>query len=622
MDEKTDSRKRTKTKEKGPLAQLMEYAGSYKRLTILGCTLSGISAAVGILTYLFVWVVARGVFRAMPALEGIGVLTRYGWYALTAAILSSAIYFAGLMCTHLAAFRTATNMRKRAAAHLLHVPLGFFNANLSGSIRKQIDDNAALTETLLAHNLPDAVGGIVTPVCGVLLLFLFDWRMGLTCLVPMLISFTFLMTMMGGMNATPEEIEERRKKGKIKAMDFYNDYQRSGERMSAEATEYVRGIPVVKVFQQTVHSFKGFKDAIDENSSLAAKYSLMCAQPYTWFTVVLNSSFMFLLPVGMIIIAGSGSGWEKLADLVFYIFFAPQLAFMMDRIMYVSNAFMDAHEATFKLKQILKEAPLADGQGTALPEDAANDIVFNNVTFSYEEGIHPAISNVSLTIPKGSTCALVGPSGGGKTTLARLIPRFFDVREGSVTIGGIDVRAMKESALMDMIAFVFQDAKLFKKSIRENIAAAKEGATEEEILSAAHAAQCDDILEKVPGGLNAVIGTKGVYLSGGEVQRIALARAILKDAPIVILDEASAFADPENEALIQKGFEALMKDKTVLMIAHRLSTVKNADRIFVLADGRVEEEGTHDELMERNGLYARMRADYEKAAAWKIGGAA
>ena len=398
--------------------------------------------------------------------------------------------------------------------------------------------------------------------------------------------------------------------------------QRAGERISAEATEYVRGIPVVKVFQQTVYSFKSFHAAILSYRDLASGYAMMCRMPYTLFTVVLNAMFLLLMPLGMLLIGGAANGWAVLADLVFYIFFAPQLAFMMERLMYAVNAQMEAAEAVNKLEAILKEFPLPEPAADSGSKPADSGISFENVTFSYDGSDRPALTNVSFHLPQGEAWALVGPSGGGKTTIARLIPRFFDVQAGAVLLGGRDVRSIPTAELMEQISFVFQEVRLFKKSIRDNIRAARPDATEAEILHAAQLAQCSDILEKTPGGLDAVIGAKGVYLSGGEMQRIALARAILKDAPIVVLDEASSFADPENEAKIQKAFEALMKGKTVLMIAHRLSTVRNMDRILVIRDGEIAEEGKHDELLEKGGVYAAMWEEYQKAAQWKVGGAA
>ena len=594
--------KQRKEKQPPVLGRLLEYAGEHKWLSVLGCGLSGVSAAAGIFPFVFVWYAARGILT-----PGGGVpagLARYGWYALAAALLSAVIYFAGLMCTHLAAFRVATNMRKAAVAHLIDLPLGYFNANLTGRLRKQIDDNAALTETLLAHTIPDAVGGIVTPILAVVLLFVFDWRMGLACLIPMIIGLVCLMSMMTGTG-----------------MKFFEEYQRAGERISAEATEYVRGIPVVKVFQQTVYSFKSFHAAILSYRDLANGYAMMCRMPYTLLTVVLNAMFLLLMPLGMVLVGGA-DGWAVLADLVFYIFFAPQLAFMMERLMYAANAQMEAAEAVNKLEAILKESPLPESAADSGSKPADSSISFENVTFSYDGADRSALTNVSFHLPQGEAWALVGPSGGGKTTIARLIPRFFDVQAGAVLLGGRDVRSIPTAELMEQISFVFQEVRLFKKSIRDNIRAARPDATEAEILHAAQLAQCSDILEKTPGGLDAVIGAKGVYLSGGEMQRIALARAILKDAPIVVLDEASSFADPENEAKIQKAFEALMKDKTVLMIAHRLSTVRNMDRILVIRDGGIAEEGKHSELLERGGVYAAMWEEYQKAAQWKVGGAA
>ena len=487
---------------------------------------------------------------------------------------------------------------KGAAAHLIDLPLGYFNANLTGRLRKQIDDNAALTETLLAHTIPDAVGGIVTPVLAVGLLFVFDWRMGLACLIPMVIGLICLMTMMTGTG-----------------MKFFEAYQRAGERISAEATEYVRGIPVVKVFQQTVYSFKSFHAAILSYRDLASGYAMMCRMPYTLFTVVLNAMFLLLMPLGMLLVGGA-DGWAVLVDLVFYIFFAPQLAFMMERLMYAVNAKMEAAEAVNKLEAILKESPLPEPVADSGSKPADSGISFENVTFSYDGADRPALTNVSFHLPQGEAWALVGPSGGGKTTIARLIPRFFDVQAGAVLLGGRDVRSIPTAELMEQISFVFQEVRLFKKSIRDNIRAARPDATEAEILRAAQLAQCSDILEKTPGGLDAVIGAKGVYLSGGERQRISIARAILKDAPVILLDEATASLNVENETAVQAALSGLIKDKTVLIIAHRMRTVMNADQIVLLSGGRVVEMGSPAELLKKNGLFRHMAQLQSESMEW------
>ena len=589
-----------KEKKESSLSKLMDYAGGHKRLTLLGCTLSGVSALLSVAPYICIWFVARGVFNALPDLSGGGGLIQYGWLAVILAVAGMLVYFAALMCTHLAAFRTARNMRKAAARHLMDVPLGYFSSQQSGRLRKQIDDNAGMTETLLAHQLPDLVGAIVTPLAAAVLLFVFDWRMGIICLVPMILGAFLLTRMMGWKNAR-----------------FFSRYQRAMEDMSAEATEYVRGIPVVKVFQQTVYSFKSFYTSIMGYSNMASDYAMSCRAPMTGFTTVLNGTFLLLIPAGMLLCGWASDGWGALADFLFYLLFSPLCALMMTRIMYASEALMQADEAVHQLDKILEVKPLAEAAKPGKAKGASVEL--KNVTFRYPGAGGPALRDVSFRVPEGATVALVGPSGGGKTTAASLIPRFWDADEGQVLVGGVDVRQLSTSELMDKVAFVFQDTRLFKTSLLENIRAARPDATKEQVLAAARAARCGDILEKLPAGLDTVVGAGGVYLSGGEQQRIALARAILKDAPIVVLDEATAFADPENEALIQKAFESLTKGKTVLLIAHRLSTVQNADQILVLKEGQIVERGGHEELLARGGVYAGMWKDYQTSAKWKVG---
>ncbi len=589
-----------KEKKKNSISRLLSYAGGHKKLTILGCTLSGISAVLSMAPYICIWFVARGVFDALPNFQDAQDLVGYGWQALWFALAGMAVYFAALMCTHLAAFRTARNMRKTAAQHLVDVPLGYFTANQSGRLRKLIDDNAGMTEQMLAHELPDLVGAVVTPIAAIILLFVFDWRMGLLCLLPMILSVYLLTRMMGGKNAK-----------------FFSVYQRAIEDLSSEATEYVRGIPVVKVFQQTVYSFKSFYTSIMQYNKLATDYSMSCRNPMTAFTAVLNGTFLLLIPAGMLLCGAASDGWAVLVDFLFYILFTPLCAMMMNRIMYASEAIMEADEAVHKLDQILGTSPLPEPQNPETPH--GNQVELDHVSFTYPGASHPALNDVTFQVSEGETVALVGPSGGGKTTAASLIPRFWDVQTGQVRIGGVDVRELSTQELMKKVAFVFQDTHLFKTSLLENIRAARPDATREQVLQAAKAAQCGDILQKFPQGLDTQVGSKGVYLSGGEQQRIALARAILKDAPIVVLDEATAFADPENEILIQKAFETLTKGKTVLMIAHRLSTVQNADHILVLQDGKIVEDGRHADLLQKQGVYAQMWRDYQTSAQWKVG---
>lgn len=586
-------------KKQSNLSKLMGYAGGHKKLTLLGCVLSGVAAVMGLVPYLCVWLVARDALAVYPQVTQAAGLEKWGWMAVWFAVGNIALYFVALMCTHVAAFRTARNMRHAGVAHLMELPLGFFTGNQSGQLRKVIDDNAALTEDLLAHKLPDLTAAVVTPAAAIVLLFVFDWRMGLLCLLTMVLAMACMMSMMGGKNA-----------------GFFHRYQREIEKMSGEAVEYVRGIPVVKVFQQTVYSFKAFYNAIQSYSDLASQYAMSCRNGQTGFLTCINGGFALLIPAALLM-ASRGDGWAVLVDFIFYALFAPACGGMINRIMYASESVMEADEAMTKLDEILKQEPLPKASSPRKPQDAS--VSFEHVTFRYPDTDRPALDDVSFTVPEGAVVGLVGPSGGGKSTAASMIPRFWDVEKGSVKIGGVDVRDMDDRDLMDHVAFVFQDTKLFKVSILENIRMARPTATLEEVRAAAHAAQCDDILEKLPRGVDTVVGARGVYLSGGEAQRIALARAILKNAPIVVLDEATAFADPENEALIQKAFGELIRGKTVLMIAHRLSTVKEADQILVIEKGSVKESGTHDELLDRQGLYAKMWRDYRQAAAWKVG---
>ena len=588
-----------KQKKQSSLARILGYAGGHRNLTLLGCVLSALSAVLGLIPYVCVWLAARNVLESWPSLTGVSGFSRWGWWAVWTAIGSIVLYFAALMSTHIAAFRTARNIRRSAMAHVLKLPLGFFTGSQSGRLRKLIDDNAGLTEDLLAHKLPDLAGTIVTPIAAVLMLFLFDWKMGLLCLLTMVLALLSMCLMMGGKNA-----------------GFFHRYQKEIERMSGEAVEYVRGIPVVKMFQQTVYSFKAFYAAIRDYSDLASQYAMSCRVGQTCFLTFINGAFALLIPAALLLASG-GDVRTVLVNFIFYALFAPACGQMINRIMYMSEAVMEADEAVGRLDEILGQKPMEESKVQKHPANAA--VSFDHVTFTYPGADRSALEDVSFSVQPGQVTALVGPSGGGKTTAASLIPRFWDADSGSVSIGGANVKEMDTEDLMKQVAFVFQDTRLFKESLLENIRAARPEASRDEVLAAAHAAQCDDILEKLPQGLDTVVGTKGVYLSGGEQQRIALARAMLKNAPIVVLDEATAFADPENEHQIQKAFEALTRNKTVLMIAHRLSTVQDADNIIVLSDGKIAEQGNHRDLLQKNGVYAAMWADYQRSAQWKVG---
>ena len=592
-----------KEKKKSDLSVLLGYAGSYKGLTFLGLGLSGVAMVLGMAPYICIWLVARDLIAAAPDWTQAAGIARYGWMAFGFAVAGIAVYFAALMCTHLAAFRTASNIRKQGMAHLMQTPLGFFDSNASGLIRNRLDGAASETETLLAHNLADIVGSAAMVVSMIVLMFVFDWRMGAACLLAAVVSVLAMFAMMGGKNAK-----------------LMQEYQAAQDVMSKAGTEYVRGIPVVKVFQQTVYSFRAFKQAIEDYSAKAEHYQGdVCRLPQSVNLTFTEGAFVFLVPAALILAPGAleaGNFAGFVTNFAFYAVFSAIISTALARIMFASSGMMLASTALRRIAHVMNAPVLAVTGHPQVPAD--NSVEFKDVSFTYEGSGIPALDHVSFRVEPGRTVALVGPSGGGKTTAASLIPRFWDVSSGSVSVGGVDVRETDPHVLMDQVAFVFQNDRLFKDSILENVRAARPDATREEVQAALTAAQCGDILEKLPDGMDTVIGTKGTYLSGGEQQRVALARAILKDAPVVVLDEATAFADPENEALIQKAFAALTKDRTVIMIAHRLSTVVGADRIIVLDSGHVEEEGTHAELVAAGGLYARMWADYNQAVKWKI----
>ena len=584
-------------KKQSDLSRLMGYAGNYRYFTYASWVLSGASALVALVPFVYIWKILRDVLNAAPDYAQAVNIPHYGWMAVLFAVLAYLIYIAALMCSHLSAFRVATNLRLEVSEHLATLPLGFTETFGSGKLRKIIHESTGAAETFLAHQLPDKYNAMATPIGLLVLLLVFDWRLGLLSLVPVALGFVIMSAMTGRRMA-----------------DKMRQYGNALESMSNEAVEYVRGIPVVKTFGQSVFSFKKFKATIDEYEKWVIAYTKELRMPMMLYTAAINGVFAFLI-VGGLLFTRNGVTSEFLLNLLFYIIITPVISLTLTRIMYMSENELVVADALARVDSVLDAEPVPENDHPRHPKDAS--VSLKDVHFSYD-GKTDVIKGVSLKIQPGQMVAFVGPSGGGKSTLANLICRFFDVQSGSVRVGGADVRDIPKEELMDTISFVFQNSRLLKGSILDNVRLGRPQATEAEVLAALKAAQCMDIVEKFPAGIHTVIGTKGVYLSGGEQQRIAIARAMLKNAPILILDEATAFADPDNEAKVQAAFARLAKGKTVLMIAHRLSTVANADCIYVVQDGQIAESGTKDELCAQNGLFARMWQDYQASVQWKV----
>lgn len=584
-------------KKQSNLSRLLGYAGNHKYLIYASWILSAVSALVSLVPYWYIWLVMREVLETAPHFENAVGLTHNGWMAVGFAVAAVLIYIAGLMCSHMGAFRIATNMRISTMEHILKLPLGVSESFGSGKLRKIVNESSAATETYLAHQLPDRSGAIATP-CGLLiLLFVFDWRLGALSLLPVVLGFAIMMSMTG----------QRMQKKML-------EYQNALDDMSNEAVEYIRGIPVVKTFGQTIYSFKKFKGSIERYKKWVIAYTKELRAPMMFYTTAINGVFAFLI-AGALFFTSDGVTSEFILNLIFYIIITPIISITLTRIMFQSENAMIVDDALGRIDSILKLDPLSEPSKPEIPEDASVEV--KNVYFSYD-GKNDVLKNISFYIPAGQKIALVGPSGGGKTTLANIIARFFDPDRGCVKIGGIDVKNIKKEELMDTVSFVFQNSRLIKGTILDNVRLGKPDATREEVMSAIVNAQCKDIIDKLPNGIDTVIGSKGTYLSGGEQQRIAIARVMLKDSPIIIMDEATAFADPDNEYRIQKALTNISKGKTVIMIAHRLSTVVNADRIYVIKDGEIAESGTSDELMAQNGLFSKMWNNYQASVQWKV----
>lgn len=585
-----------------PTKRLFEYADNYKYLTIASWVLATVSAFIALVPFYYIWRLIKEVIRVSPDFDRAQNLSAYGWCAVGSAVLAMLIYMGGLICSHLAAFHVQATMRSRLMRHIMSLPLGSMDEDGSGKVRKIINESSAATETYLAHQLPDKCVATATPIGLVVLLLVFDWRLGLLSLIPVVLGFAIMSTMMGA--NMKKKMEE---------------YQNALEEMSSEAVEYVRGIPVVKTFGQSVFSFKRFRDSIKKYEKWTIAYTKDLRIPMMGLTTAINSVFAILIAATFWlggVKSGSADG-TFLLNLMFYIIITPIITVTMTKMMYAGENVMIVEDALNRIDGLLEKKPLPQSVNPEKPQDAS--ISFKNVSYRYDGASDDAIHNISLDIKSGEHIAFVGPSGGGKSTLAKLIARFADVNSGFIEIGGVNVKNIKASDLMNTVSFVFQDSKLLKMSIFDNVRMGNKNAMREEVIEALHNAQCDDIIEKLPGGIDTVIGSKGTYLSGGETQRIAIARAMLKNAPILILDEATAFADPDNEAKVQAAFSKLSEGKTVIMIAHRLSSVTEVDRIYVLKNGQICQSGTHENLLSQDGLYAHMWKEFNKSVSWKVG---
>ena len=571
--------------------------GKRKVLLPAAMLLSALSALAGMLPYILIWLIVRELLEHGEITSSGNVVT-YAWWAAGMAVASIVLYFAALMSSHLAAFRVESNLRKEAMRQIVRMPLGFFDINTSGRIRKIIDDNAGVTHSFLAHQLPDLAATFLVPLVAAILIFVFDWILGLACIVPVIIAMLVMGFMMNA-----------------EGRQFMKSYMTSLEEMNTEAVEYVRGIPVVKVFQQTIYSFKNFHRCIMNYNKMVFGYTRMWEKPMSLYTVIINGFVFFLAPLAILLIGYSGN--YALLNFFLFVLITPVFSQSIMKSMYLNQALGQASEAIGRLENLVAYEHLTVVEHPQPVKEFS--IQFEKVSFSYPGANQKAVDDVSFTIPQGNTVALVGASGGGKTTIARLVPRFWEATEGKVLIGGINVREIAPEELMKYISFVFQNTKLFKTSLLENIKYGNPDATMEEVERAVDMAQCREIINKLPLGLNTKIGTEGTYLSGGEQQRIVLARAILKNAPIIVLDEATAFADPENEHLIQQALKELTKGKTVLMIAHRLSSITDADNILVIDKGKIAEQGTHANLLGKQGIYYHMWNEYQQSVRWTIG---
>lgn len=584
-------------KKQSDLSRLLGYAGKRKYFSYASWVLAAFSALVSLAPFYFIFNIIKKVIETSPDFGNSKNLIFNGWMAVLFAVIGYLLYIAALMCSHMAAFRVATNMRKDVLSHLVKLPLGYVEEAGSGRLRKIINDSTAASETYLAHQLPDKAVAVATPIGLIALLFIFDWKLGILSLIPVVLAFLIMASMTG------KKMAQKMK-----------EYQNSLDAMSNEAVEYVRGIPVVKTFGQTVFSFKRFKATIDNYEKWVISYTKDLIIPMMLYTAAINSVFVFLI-VAALIFTKNGVTNEFLLNLIFYIIITPVISLTLTKMMYQSENAMIVADALQRVDTILDAEQLPEAVNGKKPADSS--IEFRNVSYSYD-GVKNAVENVSLNIHSGSTVAFVGPSGSGKSTMANLISRFFDVSEGQVLVGGVDVRNIKKEILMDNVSFVFQNSHLIKGTILDNVRMARPQASKEEVMNALEKSQCMDIVKKLPNGVDTVVGTNGVYLSGGEQQRIAIARVMLKNSPIVILDEATAFADPDNEVMVQKAFSELAKDRTVIMIAHRLSTVAGADRIYVLKDGKIEEYGKYNELINNGGMFSKMWNDYRHSVDWKV----
>ena len=587
------------------LSRLASFAGGRRYLTYASLLLSAVSAALSVVPYYYIWLILDEVLAAYPDLGDATGIVHNGWMAVGFTVLSVALYIAALMCSHLAAFRIAKNMKKRALAHVMTLPPGAFDMMGSGKVRRIINDSAEATHTYAAHQLPDLAGSVVLPISIVVMLFFFDWRLGIACIVPIAVSIAVMYTMMGN---------------KVLA-EFMGVYQGALGDMNKEAVEYVRGISVVKTFQQTVHTFQTFKESILRYGEFASGYARWCKKRMVAYMVFANLSFAFLILAAMAITGGLENVTpEFISDFLFYVVFSPLVAILLVRIMYSSEDGYKVDDALSRIDGLMAMEPLPETGDPKVPDDMT--VRFEGVTFTYPGSDRPAVEAVSMTMRPGTVTALVGPSGSGKSTIASLAARFWDPQQGRISIGGIDLRDISSKDLSGLESYVFQSNTLLRDTLLNNVRLGRPDATPEHVSEALRQAQCEDIVAKLPNGLDTPIGPGGIYLSGGETQRVAVARAILKGSPIVILDEATAFADPENEHLVQKAFEKLAEDRTVLIIAHRLTTVRNADCICVVDGGRIREIGTHAELMEEGGEYRRMWEDYQRSLTWRVKGVA